>query len=100
MRARRATSRSSPGYPPGLPHVCERGGASATSQRSCRATRAPGPAAPEALAAALLHDPDEPREVTEMPPWPRGWRLRRICESLLVVDRTVRSSWPRRRAGS
>ena len=24
-----------------------------------------------------------------MPPWPRGWRLRQTCESLLVVDRTV-----------
>jgi N-acetylglucosamine-6-sulfatase len=24
-----------------------------------------------------------------MPPWPRGWRLREVCESLLVVDRTV-----------
>jgi choline-sulfatase len=24
-----------------------------------------------------------------MPPWPRGWRLRRVCESLLVVDRMV-----------
>jgi arylsulfatase A-like enzyme len=30
------------------------------------------------------------REVRGMPDWPRGWRLRRICESLLVVDRTVR----------
>ena len=29
------------------------------------------------------------REVREMPPWPRGWRLRPTCESLLVVDRTV-----------
>jgi arylsulfatase A-like enzyme len=25
-----------------------------------------------------------------MPDWPRGWRLQRICESMLVVDRTVR----------
>jgi arylsulfatase A-like enzyme len=25
-----------------------------------------------------------------MPRWPRGWRLGRICESLLVVDRTIR----------
>jgi arylsulfatase A-like enzyme len=30
-----------------------------------------------------------PREAREMPPWPRGWRLRRVCESLLVVDRMV-----------
>jgi N-acetylglucosamine-6-sulfatase len=30
-----------------------------------------------------------PREVRSMPPWPRGWRLRQTCESLLVVDRTV-----------
>ena len=29
------------------------------------------------------------REVREMPPWPRGWRLREVCESLLVVDRAV-----------
>jgi arylsulfatase A-like enzyme len=25
-----------------------------------------------------------------MPDWERGWRLRRVCESLLVVDRMVR----------
>jgi arylsulfatase A-like enzyme len=30
------------------------------------------------------------REVRGMPDWRRGWRLRRICESLPVVDRTVR----------
>jgi arylsulfatase A-like enzyme len=24
-----------------------------------------------------------------MPDWPRGWRLREVCESLLVVDRAV-----------
>jgi arylsulfatase A-like enzyme len=29
------------------------------------------------------------REMREMPPWPRGWRLREVCESLLVVDRAV-----------
>jgi arylsulfatase A-like enzyme len=31
------------------------------------------------------------REVRDMPDWPRGWRLQRICESMLVVDRTVRA---------
>lgn len=30
-----------------------------------------------------------PLEARAMPPWPAGWRLRRICESLLVVDRMV-----------
>lgn len=31
----------------------------------------------------------DPLEVRDMPPWPAGWRLGRICESLLVVDRMV-----------
>jgi N-acetylglucosamine-6-sulfatase len=30
------------------------------------------------------------REARDMPDWPRGWRLQQICESMLVVDRTVR----------
>jgi arylsulfatase A-like enzyme len=30
-----------------------------------------------------------PAEVRGMPRWPRGWRLGRACESLLVVDRAV-----------
>ena len=30
-----------------------------------------------------------PREVRPMPDWPDGWRLQEVCESLLVVDRTV-----------
>ena len=29
------------------------------------------------------------REVRAMPDWRAGWRLRRVCESLRVVDRTV-----------
>jgi arylsulfatase A-like enzyme len=30
-----------------------------------------------------------PLEARPMPDWPEGWQLRRVCESLLVVDRMV-----------
>ena len=40
---------------------------------------------------------DFPRE---MPAWPAGWKLRTICESLLVVDRMVGQLVQARRHGA
>ena len=75
---------------PGAPHVCE------TAAEQCYEpevmTRDQGS---EACAALPPSRPPSytvrtnPREAREMPPWPRGWRLRQVCESLLVVDRMV-----------
>jgi len=75
---------------PGAPHVCESVGEQCyepevmprdQGARECRGVPAFRP--PSYTIRT------NPREVREMPPWPAGWRLRRVCESLLVVDRTV-----------
>ena len=76
---------------PGVPHVCEDGGDQCYEpevirrDQGARACRNVKPARPPSYTARTNR-----REEREMPPWPRGWRLGRICESMLVVDRTVR----------
>src|SRR5262245_3458434 len=77
---------------PGAPHACgEEGGEQCyepeviprdQGAKECRNVRSERP-------PSYRTKPNR-REVRGMPDWPRGWRLRRVCESLLVVDRTVR----------
>jgi arylsulfatase A-like enzyme len=74
----------------GAPHVCEATGAQCYTPEVMRRDQGA-----EACASLAPFKPPSyttrtnPREVRAMPPWPRGWRLREVCESLLVVDRTV-----------
>jgi arylsulfatase A-like enzyme len=75
---------------PGAPHVCERGAEQCyepevmARDQGAEACTAMPPWRPPSYTVRT-----NPREAREMPPWPRGWRLRRVCESLLVVDRMV-----------
>ena len=75
---------------PGAPHVCEAEGEQCYEPEvmarddGAEACAALPPARPPSYTIRT-----DPREAREMPPWPRGWRLRRVCESLLVVDRMV-----------
>jgi arylsulfatase A-like enzyme len=75
---------------PGAPHVCE-----AEAEQCYEPEVMARDEGAEACAALTPARPPSytirtnPREAREMPPWPRGWRLRRVCESLLVVDRMV-----------
>jgi arylsulfatase A-like enzyme len=75
----------------GSPHVCEDGGgqcyepeviARDVGSRACRDVK---PSRPPSYTTRTNR-----REVRAMPDWPRGWRLGRICDSLQVLDRTVR----------
>ncbi len=74
----------------GAPHVCEATGEQCYTPEIMRRDQGA-----EACASLAPFKPPSyttstnPREVRAMPPWPRGWRLREVCESLLVVDRTV-----------
>jgi len=74
----------------GAPHVCESDGAQCYEPEVM-----PRDQGAQACATIPLSRPPSytirtnPLEVRAMPPWPAGWRLRRVCESLLVVDRTV-----------
>jgi arylsulfatase A-like enzyme len=74
----------------GAPHVCEAVGTQCYTPEVMRRDQEA-----EACAALAPFKPPSystrtnPREVRAMPPWPRGWRLREVCESLLVVDRAV-----------
>jgi N-acetylglucosamine-6-sulfatase len=74
----------------GAPHVCEAEGKQCYTPEIMRRDQDA-----EACAALAPFKPPSyttrtnKREVREMPPWPRGWRLREVCESLLVVDRAV-----------
>ncbi len=74
----------------GAPHVCEAVGTQCYTPEVMRRDQGA-----EACAALAPFKPPSystqtnPREVRAMPPWPRGWRLREACESLLVVDRAV-----------
>jgi hypothetical protein len=75
---------------PGAPHVCEAAGEQCYEpevmerDRGAAACGALPPSRPPSYTIRT-----NPREAREMPPWPRGWRLRGVCESLLVVDRMV-----------
>jgi arylsulfatase A-like enzyme len=74
----------------GAPHVCE-----AIGEQCYTPEVMPRDQGAEACAALPPFKPPSyttrtnRREVRAMPPWPRGWRLREVCESLLVVDRAV-----------
>ena len=75
---------------PGAPHVCEAGSGQCYEPEVM--ARDQGAAACASLAPSRPPSytiSTNPREAREMPAWPRGWRLRRVCESLLVVDRMV-----------
>jgi arylsulfatase A-like enzyme len=75
---------------PGAPHVCETAGEQCYEpevmprDEGARACARLAPSRPPNYTIRT-----HPREAREMPPWPGGWRLRRVCESLLVVDRMV-----------
>jgi len=75
---------------PGAPHVCEGIGEQCYEpevmprDRGARECRGVPPSRPPTYTTRT-----NPQEVRDMPPWATGWRLRRVCESLLVVDRTV-----------
>ena len=74
----------------GAPHVCEAVGEQCYTPEVMRRDQGT-----EACSSLAPFKPPpyttrtNPREVRAMPPWPRGWRLREVCESLLVVDRAV-----------
>jgi arylsulfatase A-like enzyme len=75
---------------PGAPHVCESAGRQCYEpevmprDEGARECARLAPSRPPSYTIRT-----NPREARDMPPWPRGWRLRRVCESLLVVDRMV-----------
>ncbi len=74
----------------GAPHVCEAVGEQCYTPEVMRRDQG----AESCSSLAPFKPPSyttrtNPREVRSMPPWPRGWRLREVCESLLVVDRAV-----------
>ena len=76
----------------GVPHVCEdeQGGQCYEPEvierdQGSRACRDVKPSHPPSYTTHTNR-----REVRAMPPWPKGWRLGRICDSLQVLDRTVR----------
>jgi arylsulfatase A-like enzyme len=72
------------------PHVCEGAGQQCYEpevmdrDEGARACADIAPSKPPSYTTRT-----NPLEVREMPPWRGGWRLRRVCESLLVVDRMV-----------
>ena len=78
----------------GAPHVCEAVGEQCYTPEVMRRDQGA-----EACSSLAPFKPPpyttrtNPREVRAMPPWPRGWRLREVCESLLVVDRAVGQLW-------
>jgi arylsulfatase A-like enzyme len=75
----------------GSPHVCEDEGGQCYEpevierDQGSRACRNVKPSRPPSYTTRTNR-----REVRPMPEWPRGWRLSRICDSLQVLDRTVR----------
>jgi N-acetylglucosamine-6-sulfatase len=72
------------------PHVCESDGPQCYEpevmprDQGAQACSALAPSKPPSYSIRT-----NPLEIRSMPPWPAGWRLRRVCESLLVVDRMV-----------
>jgi N-acetylglucosamine-6-sulfatase len=74
----------------GAPHVCESDGPQCYEPEVMpRDLGAPACAAISRFRPPSYTIETNPLEVRAMPPWPAGWRLRRVCESMLIVDRTV-----------